>query len=94
MFVYVLHTTWTNPDDEGSEIQVFAEEHLEDARSLMKKNVDEIKAIYADDIDAAEEPWEDDYTWEDDDCVSLGFCDQPFGLATIYSWEIMKMEVK
>ena len=92
MYVYVLHTTWTNPDDEGSEIQVFSENHLEDARAAMKKNAAEIRAYYHD--DRMEDPWEDDYTWEEDDIISMGFCDQPFGLLTSYRWEIEPLEVK
>jgi len=93
MFVYVLYTTWTNPDDEGSEIQVFSEEHLEDARAAMRKNAADIRRCYHDDR-LGEDPWEDDYTWEEDNNISMGFCDQPFGLATIYTWEIEPLEVK
>lgn len=92
MVVYVLHTTWSNPDDEGNEIQVFSEEHLEEARDIMRKSADGIKACYHD--EAYGDPWEDDYTWESEDDIHLGFCDQPFGLATIYTWEIERTEVK
>ena len=92
MFVYVLHTTWSNEDDDGSEVQVFSEDHLEDARAAMRRNAAEIKACYHD--DNCGDPWEDDYTWESEDDIHLGFCDQPFGIATIYSWEIQHLEVK
>lgn len=91
MFVYVLHTTWSNEDDEGSEIQVFSEDHLEEARAAMHKGAEGIRSCYHD--DNCGEPWEDDYTWESEDDIHLGFC-MPFGFATIYSWEIQHLEVK
>ena len=88
-FVYVLHTHWDTPDNEGTEILgVYASDALDKARSDMRA-ADAISREYPDDA------WEDDYTWEDDDMIHLGFDPQAvFEPATIYSWEITRLPVQ
>ena len=58
-FVYVLHTHWDTPDNEGTEILgVYASDALDKARSDMRAAADAIRREFPDDA------WEDDYTWE------------------------------
>ncbi len=38
--------------------------------------------------------WEDDLTWEDEREIHLGVCSTNGKLATIYCWEIKKVEVQ
>lgn len=87
-FVYILEHHWNTPDNEGYETRVFAS--LDDAAKAMHESVVRLKAEFPDD------PWEDDYTWEDTMEVHLGFDDCRYlgGLATIYSWEILEWEVE
>ena len=87
MYVYVLETVWDTENDSGNDTQVFAEDHLEIAQEVMRENAKEIRSFYDDDV------WNDDYTWEDDMSIGLGFLDNMFA-ATTYTWYIRKLEVK
>jgi len=80
MKVYILEHRWDNADNEGSEIQVFSYDHLNMARKTMRDAAEKIRA-----------QWEQDYTWEDENSIHLGFTDSLYG--TVYAWEIYEREV-
>jgi len=87
MKIYILSHYWDTPDNEGSEI-IGAYYSDEDAASRMKSEAAAIKNLYPTDF------WEDDSTWEDDREIHLGRCSAIGSLATIYCWEINKVEVQ
>jgi len=87
MEVYVLHHYWDTPDNEGDEI-LGVYRNKEDAQAEMHRGADKVKTWY----DAG--VWQEDFTWEDEYEIHLGFDPQvPFTLATIYCWEIVRMEI-
>lgn len=90
MIVYVLSTYWDTEDNEGNEVLgIYSEENLEKARNDMLACADAVKEMFPADV------WQDDFTWEYDDEIHLGFDPQiAFCNATIYSWEITKHEVQ
>lgn len=90
MIVYVLHHHWDTPDNEGNEI-LGVYRNPEDAVSQMRESAALVKSYYD------EEPayWDDDMTWEEERVIHLGKGSMDFFvLATIYSWEILRMEVE
>jgi len=95
MEIYVLHHYWDTPDNEGNEI-IGAYYKIDNAVSEMRAEAEITKSYYPADF------WEDDFTWENDNEIHLGNCSTAYsnecftatGLATIYCWEIKKVEVK
>ncbi len=87
MEIYVLSRSWDTPDNEGNEI-MGAYYSAENAIADMKADADTVKAYYDADF------WESDYTWEDEYEIHLGRGPDGCGLATIYRWEVTKVEVK
>ena len=84
--MYILTNWWSTPDNDGYEI-VGLFYHLENAQDLMKEEASKIRAEYP------VTKWEDDFCWQDDMSIHMGFDPkEPFAQATIYSWDITKME--
>ena len=89
MKVYILEHRWDNADNEGGEIQVFSHDHLDMAREAMREAAEKIRAKFRG--EDGTEPWEQDYTWEDENAIHLGFTDLLYG--TVYAWEIYERPV-
>lgn len=87
-WVSVLYHRWDTPDNEGNEvIGVYWDKQK--AREEMRSHAEAIRAEFPPDI------WQEDYTWEEDDEIHLGFDPQKqYVAATIYCWEIVEMEVQ
>lgn len=86
--VYILYRYWDTPDNEGTEI-IGAYRSSERAIADMRLDAAITRAEYPDDF------WEDDYTWEDEFSIHLGCgATSMYDLATIYGWEIEKVEVR
>lgn len=87
MIVYVLHRYWDTPDNEGNDIMgVYY--NFEDAQADMHADAYPIREHYSDDF------WSPDMTWAEDSEIHLGFDPMNGKSATIYCWEIIKMEVQ
>ncbi len=87
MEIYVLNHYWDTPDNEGNEI-IGAYHNINNAIEAMKDAAETVKSYYPANF------WEDDSTWEDDCEIHLGKCSTMGELATIYCWEIKKVEVQ
>lgn len=95
MKVYVLQHHWDTPDNEGTEVLgVYGDDHLEMARATMRAGADWLKKEYEDTY-AGDWEWDEDGTWEDDNSIHLFYDSRSlYQAATVYSWEIVKMEVQ
>ncbi len=87
MEIYVLYRYWDTPDNEGNEI-MGAYHNLNSAVAAMRADAETVKSYYPADF------WEDDSTWEDDCEIHLGRCSTMHEPATIYCWDIEKVEVQ
>lgn len=87
MYIYILYRYWDTPDNEGTDI-MGAYFDQEKAAADMRADADATKAHYTHDY------WDDDMTWEDDCEIHLGRNADGEGLATIYCWEVEKVEVQ
>jgi len=86
--VYVLYHYWGTPDTEGNEV-LGVYRYKEHAQAEMRSQAAVLKKEFPSDA------WEDDYTWEDENEIHLGYESQnAFESATIYCWTIVKMDVQ
>ena len=91
-YVYVLLHHWDSDASEGFETKVFSASSLVLARQYMRMEAAKIRAeyeqLYGKDL------WEEDYTWENEDEIHLGFDPRGFmSNAVIYSWRLERQEV-
>lgn len=87
MYIYVLYRYWDTKDNEGVEI-MGAYFDRENAASDMRADANAVKAYYNSGY------WEEDMTWEDENEIHLGHNSNDGSLATIYCWNIEKVEVQ
>ena len=90
--VLVLEHTWDTQFDEGTQIMVYAHDRINLARAKMRYMAEEVRQEWREML--GKDPWEKDYTWEDNDEIHLGFnTSGPFPMVNRYSWEISRKEV-
>lgn len=88
--VYVLEQHWDCEANEGVKVDLFANKAA--AKGVMRERADRIRLEYRELL--GRDPWEEDYTWESENEIHLGF--NPKGIypfATVYSWRIYPSEV-
>lgn len=87
MNVFVLHRYHDTPDNEGNDIMgVYYK--AADARRDMAADAVRIKEEYPDNF------WTNDMTWKTEDEIHLCHDPEDVSPATIYCWEIVRMEVQ
>lgn len=81
MLLYILTNNWTTPHDDGAEVLgVYSD--FEKAREIMQAEAEKIRAEYEPDF------WDDDFSCDEPDYLSLGHFGRGCELDTIYNWNI------
>lgn len=95
MKVYVLQHVWNTPNNDGFEVLgVYSEDHINQARADMLESINAIKQEFIDTY-GEDWKWDEDVSCEDGGYVHLSYDPkQIFTEATVYSWEILSMEVR
>ena len=90
MKVYIITALWSTPTAEGHElVQCFRDEI--EAKQVFREMALSNKRELENDFGYI---WNDDYTMEDDCYISFGFYGESFEPDTIYTWELIEMEVE
>ena len=90
MKVYVITKTWTTPDDDGHELVAAYsvwDEAVDMLREFAHENKRRLTKIYGD-------VWVSDYSQDDETYISFGFYGHACEPDTIYTWELIPMEVQ
>lgn len=81
MLLYILTSHWETPYDNGLEaIGVYSD--FEKAREIMQAEAEKIRAEYEPDF------WDDDFSCDEPDYLSLGHFGRGCELDSIYHWNI------
>lgn len=90
--VLILDHNWDTQFNEGREIFVFSPDGIANARAKMRAMAEEVRQKWREIYGA--DPWEEDYTWEKNDSIHLGFlANGQTPMLNYYSWEICQKEV-
>lgn len=91
--VVVLTKEWCTEENEGCNVEVYRKRNLTLARMAMRAEVRMIRQEWTD--RCGYDPWQEDYTWENEDDIHLGFqTDGVYPFVNHYSWSIKVMEVQ
>lgn len=85
--MFILTSYYTTPDkDEYTVVGAYKSKRI--AQLYMKEELSKVKEKFTYD------KWEDDYCYEDDDCISIGFSAKDmFESDTIFSWQIHSIDL-
>lgn len=88
--IYVLIHTYDNEANAGTEV-LAASFDPEPLREMMRKEAQKIRAEVEKEYGA--DIWQDDFVWESNDDIHLGWQPKEISAANIWWWEIMKTEI-